>query len=296
MSLSTNSADTVSRLRLVSSHHLYLGADGEWRLAGPADTFERLRMPAPLGKAVERLLSGRASHLVAATEAGGQERLDSVLRAFAERGLLVGGEGASSATDTSARSVAVLGRCDVAVRVGELFGSVGHEVVRISGGLPDPTGFDALVCCVEWLPDRAWQHLDDRCLDAGLAWHRCYRETGTYVVGPLSIPGRTASYRDTRARRLAAAKLPGELAAAWRHLDDAPPAPADADPATAAMIAGILVNDVLAFLGDRLIPTEGTQLVIDPSRMSVDRHPVLPLPAEVLPAEVLPAERAGASW
>ena len=280
----------LDRVRLVSSHHLYRGPDSQWRLAGPNDTAERLGVSAELGAELERLLTGQISYPVAAQHAGDPERLDAAVRGFAARGLIV--EGATrdvASTATRLRMVGVLGAGPIADQLVRVLRIAGHDVQRSTqvddAGLSDAVSEDVIVACAAELPDTSWQHLDDRCRLAGAAWHRCHHETGTWVVGPFTVPGRTASYRDTRARRLAAARLPAELAALWRHLDHSATTLSgcsEINPGMAAVVAGFLATDVLAFLEERPVPSAGYQLVVDPSTLAVERHPVLPLPTEVL--------------
>lgn len=269
-------------VRLIPSHHLYRAADSSWRLAGPGDTYERLRLAPAVGAALEGLLTGRVSAAAAAAQAGGESVLAGVLAALDQRGLLVP---EPLAEHQPSATVLVLGVGAIALRMAELIGSAGHQVRRGDPAEPDAgelAAVDVVLACADWLPDAQWQELDARCAAARRAWHRCYREGTRYVLGPFSQPGRTASYRETRARRLAAARHPEELAAAWRHLDTRPPERIEPDAATSAVLAGMLSADLLAFLRRRPIPTEGCQLVIDPATMVVDRHVVLPLPVQVI--------------
>lgn len=108
----------------------------------------------------------------------------------------------------------------------------------------------------------------------------CYAEGLRWYVGPCSLPDRTPTYAETRARRLAAAGLPDELRSYWEYLDrdqDLPPVPWPS-PGGAAVIAGLLVADALAYLAGRGVPSEGYQLGVDPDGASICRHPVLSLP------------------
>jgi hypothetical protein len=277
--------------RLATGHHLYPGTDGGWRLAGPAGTYERLRLPPAVGAALERLLSGRVTYGAAAVEAGDSHLLDTALLALRERGLL--SEGSAPGLMPDGPPAAVLGEGLIARQVAEVLAAAGHRVRRNASWVgADLDGAGVVVACACWLPDRAWQEFDADCSRTGLAWHRCHREGDRFVLGPFSVPWRTASYHDTRARRLAAARQPAELAAVWRQLDTSPPPVVDPDVATSAVIAGVLAADVLAFLQHRRIPTEGAALVIDPDTLVIDRHPVFPLPAEVLDGWVTDSRQA----
>jgi hypothetical protein len=108
----------------------------------------------------------------------------------------------------------------------------------------------------------------------------CYAEGTRFFVGPLSVSGRTASYTDTRNRRLAAARAPDELLGHWRYLDEGEHLPPLAwpSPSGAVVVAGLVVSDVLAYLRGEYPPSDGDQIEIDLSRFEVRRHPVLPIP------------------
>ncbi|HEX2301459.1 MAG TPA: hypothetical protein VHH34_23655, partial [Pseudonocardiaceae bacterium] len=278
----TGPADEVRLGRLVESHHLYLGADGGWRLAGPDDTFERLRVSPAVGAALERLLCDQVSYPDAVAEAGDRDAVDRALNAFAERGLLVAAP-ARGAAIVRPKPVMVLGAGRIAAQVAALLVTAGQPVRRRTApGTVDLDGASAVIACAGRLTDAEWQELDAACRREGLAWHRCYREGGRHVVGPFSVPQRAAGYRGTRARRLAAARHPAELAASWKHLDSRHVPSPEPGPAISAIVAGILATDLIAFLEEQRIPTAGHQLVIHPDTLVVDRHPVLPLPVAVL--------------
>ncbi|MBB4915960.1 hypothetical protein [Streptosporangium saharense] len=246
---------------IAPGHHLYVGPDGTWRscdenerftrLTGRADLLERMREQAYLG--------------------GNAPDLEPLVTALRERGVL---------TDPSPGGGEPLRVC---VR-GE--GPVAAETVRLLAGtgtalaVDDPATADAVVECAGWLPDGHWLRLDDD----GAVRHRCHVEGRRLVVGPMTVPGRTASYRDLRGRRLAAAALPDELAGLWTYLDEGvagtvplPPVPWP-NPGAVAVAAGLLVNDLLTWWAGDLPATSGLQLVVDPASGRVERHPVLPLP------------------
>jgi len=167
----------------------------------------------------------------------------------------------------------------VAELTGELLGSQ----VRVVRGPVERGSFaerDLVVSCAGWLPDIRWRQIDSWSAEHGVGWHRVHAEGCRFVLGPFSVPGRTASYADTRARRLAAAGLADELEGHWAHLDTAEDLPAVPWPAPGgvALIAGLLASDVLAWLSGQPVPTNGYQLEVDPATGSIQRHPVLPLP------------------
>jgi len=195
---------------------------------------------------------------------------------LAERGLL---DTAPAATDLRSRVVGIEGDGPIASMVADLLGPV-TTVARTSLDPETLAGLDAAVSCTGWLPDAHWQRIDRWCLAAGVAWHRCYSEGGRFHVGPLLVPERTAGYADTRARRLAAARLPDELRGLWAYLDAGGPMPPVPwpDPGGVAVVAGMLVADVLAHLSGRPVPGGDQQLEVDPATLGVTRHAVLPLP------------------
>ncbi|HKR50640.1 MAG TPA: hypothetical protein VJT72_13890 [Pseudonocardiaceae bacterium] len=101
-----------------------------------------------------------------------------------------------------------------------------------------------------------------------------------WVLGPLSWPGRTAGYADTRSRILAAAAHADELQEYWNYLDSAgwlPPVPVT--PAgTSVVVVGLLIADILAALSGEDMPSEGNQVLVDIRTCRVERHPVRALP------------------
>ncbi|MCK9921752.1 hypothetical protein MXD61_07590 [Frankia sp. AgPm24] len=276
---------------LAPGHHLYRGADGSWRYSAPGDVFVRIggddRL-LTLVQGVEAGLSGvvvpaadrtAVSHVSAALTARGVLRApDRVAAAQVPPVWKVWIEGDGPATERLVDLLVELldsvdgapGRDANAVRVQCTVGALDEAVVA---------GSQVVVSCAQWLPDDRWRTLDRWCADHGTPWHGCYAEGDGFVVGPLSIPGRTASYRDTRGRRLAAAALPDELRAHWAYLDSDAPRPAARFPRTAvAVLAGLLAADLLALAAGTIVPSEGHQLVVNPRAASINRHPVLPLP------------------
>jgi hypothetical protein len=101
----------------------------------------------------------------------------------------------------------------------------------------------------------------------------------------MAVPGSTASYEDVRGRRLAACGVPEELLGYWRYLDSttaAPPVPWPSAGAT-AMVAGLIVHDILTWRDTATAAAQGFQLCVDPATSAVSRHPVLPLPRTTRP-------------
>jgi hypothetical protein len=278
------------RLRLRAGHHLYRGPDGSWRLAGPQDAFHRIHVPADVGEALRRICTAGLPPAAAGAEVDDPSALADAIEALEQHGCLVP---ANRAADPVPRSgcVAVAGSGAVAERFSRLMRDCGVRVVTLAHDAADDdpvvaavTQADLLVACADWLPDSRWLTLDAIACDRGVPWHRVHCEGARWYLGPLTIAERTASYRDTRARRLAAADHPDELACAWAFLDRSEHRPPmdPPDPAVAAVLAGLLAADALAVLSSRTAPSEGHQVELDASTLMVRRHPVLPLPYEVL--------------
>jgi thiazole/oxazole-forming peptide maturase SagD family component len=274
-------ADSV---RLAPGHHLYAGADGVWRCALPGDRFLRLRAPSGVVQRAQQLLQRRAGAPGddAATSVADQpvdtSGLGPFLESLAERGLLETAE--PQASDLSGKVVFLEGDGPIARFVADQL----EPHVKVLRGTADHAaviGADLVISCGGWLPDAHWRQVDSWCVTEGVPWHRCYIEGTDAVVGPCWLPGRTASYADTRGRRLAAAKVPDELRELWSHLDSGPDLPAVPwpGPGGIAVVGGLLVSDALELLRGGPVPTEGQQIRVDPKRVVLHRHPVFPLPS-----------------
>jgi hypothetical protein len=255
---------------LAPGHHLYRTPDGSWRYSGPADRFVRVNADDALLSLVARAAATGAQP---PATAGLREGVDRVRAALLANGVLTD---AAAGTPSRLR-VHLEGDTPVVRMLADLLG----DDVSASGPVEqaDPAATDVLVTCAQWLPDRRWQDVDDWCQKHSVAWHSCYAEADCFVVGPLWIPGRTASYRDTRGRRLAAASMPDELRAHWSYLDSGEPTPTPAwTPATVALVAGLIAADLEALRAGCPPPSEGHQLVLDVGHAALRRHRVLPLP------------------
>ncbi len=263
---------------IAPGHHLYRGPDQRWRYSAPDDVFVRVGGDDHLLETLQRLEhTDRPDGAGNVLPAGDVELLDRMRAALTERGV-VAGPVDPAAEPGRAWRVRVLGTGPVADALGRLLG----DAVRTGDMHCDETTAatcEMLISCAAWLPDRDWQQIDYWCRRHGTPWHRCHWEGTKLVIGPLSVPGVTASYRDTRGRRLAAAGLPDELLAHWAYLDSDAPIPATpGDPTAAAVAAGLIAADVQAVRDGRPAPSAGHQLVFDPSSARLTRHPVLPLP------------------
>ncbi|MGH3615926.1 MAG: YcaO-like family protein [Pseudonocardia sp.] len=201
------------------------------------------------------------------------------LTGLAERGLLADSPLARHG-DLAEKAVWVEGDDPIAALVADLL----EPHVKVTRGLLDRAeldGLDLAISCAGWLPDVRWQQVDRWCGDAGVAWHRCHAEGVRFQLGPMFVPGHTASYADVRARRLAATRVPDELRGLWAYLDRGqglPPVPWP-DPGGLAVVAGALVGDALAYLSGSPVPSFGHQLCISGAELDIERHPVLPVPA-----------------
>ncbi|WP_436535815.1 hypothetical protein [Actinoplanes sp. HUAS TT8] len=251
--------------RLTAGCHLYEGPDGVWRYYLPGDRFVRITAPADLLAATRRTLHG---HPVAEPPAGTAE----LVAALKDQGVL-----APAGSAPRRGRVQVRGDGPIAALLTGLLRE-GHDLV--DPGAEVTAGIDVVLSCAGWLPDAAWRELGATCERLGVAWHGCYAEGTRWFTGPMAVPGRTAGYADTRARRLGACGVPDELIAYWKYLDrgvDLPPVPGPG-PGASAIIAGVLAADVEAFLTSGAPAAAGQQLEIDPATLAVTPHPVLPLP------------------
>ena len=281
----TSAAGSSEPVRLRAGWHLYRGPDTAWRLCGPEDTFERLNVPPSVGAALERILCAEQSYADALAQVGEPAILAAAVDALRERGCLVSAAEATATAPQGGR-VAVSGEAIIAGPLADLLRDGGVRVFGFPSDARDDVigdafrNVDVLVACAGWLRDEDWVRLDERAEAHGVAWHRVHCEGRRWFLGPLTIAGRTATYRDTRARRLAAARHPDELASRVAALDrpDRRPPLDPPSAAVAAIVAGLLAADVLAILAGAAPPSERHQLEFDAATLELRRHPVLPLP------------------
>ncbi len=232
----------------------------------------RISGPAPLLELVRRLSTGAPADVQLTPE--DSAAFDQLVTALRGRGVLVepsGGPGGG-------RRIHVAGDNPV--------GTVAADLLRphadVTTGTVDEGAVadaDVLVSCASWLPDTEWRRVDEWCAAHGTAWHRCHAEGTRFALGPFFLPGETAGYRDTRARRLAACPVADELLEQWRYLDgDQPKPPVRWPDSGGGLLGALLAGDVLARLAGRPVPSHGHQLLVDPDTAGITRHPVLPLP------------------
>lgn len=261
---------SATPLRLRDGCHLFPLPGGVWALYGPGD--ELLRVQAEPA-AVERVLAVLGAPVPPSEALADDSEALALLGRFAERDLLIPREREPDGGLSGCR-VHVDGDGPVAREVAALLAKAGVEA-------PDaPHGeTDLVVACAGWLPDARFRALDAWCSERRIPWHSCYAEGDRFYLGPIALPGKTASYEDARARRLAASPCPHELEAFWRWLDskNAPAVPWPG-PAAVAALAGTLAADVLAVLGGFPPPSAGYQIGFEPATFTWRRHPVLPVP------------------
>lgn len=241
---------------------VFRGSDGGWHYAAPDDRFVRITGPDHLLARVPELVAGDPA----------DEGLSELAEALRERGVLPRTE----PTVVREPRVRVTGDGPVAEQLTKLLGDT------VTRGVLDEESVaaaDVVVSCADQLPDRAWQEIDRWCVRYGTPWHRCHAEPGAVAIGPFFLPGRSASYVDTRGRRLAASATPDELAALWRHLESGEPVPrVDWPMPLTAVVAGLLAADITAYAAGIEPPSLGHQLVLTTTTFTLTRHPVLPLP------------------
>lgn len=196
------------------------------------------------------------------------EVLRSLLAELTEEGVLAEQE---EALGVRGRTVSVLGDNPLAEAVRALFGEAGVKDV-------DPGSAEAVVACTGWLTDRAWCDLDAQLHEAGTPWHRAHGDGLSFFLGPLTVPGSSAGYRDTRRRLLAATDADDLLAGLWAHWDTTRSPYPWPGPGVLAATAGTLVTDVLALFSGA--PTAATrhQTRVRCSDLHRTHHPVLPVP------------------
>lgn len=271
-----------SPVRLRHGCHLYRGADGHWYLFGPGDRIVRLRVPDEHASALAVLLTSEQPVQTALADTSDPIVLSKLLTQLERSDLLLSDQ--YSPYSLRDRKIVVQGANPVAAQLLHLLKlagveSVDHVEEPSSLGLPD-----LLVTCAGWLPDTYWQSLDEWCSRQNVPWHTSYLEGDCFYIGPIALAGSTPTYRDVRARRLAAARWPDQLKGYWAYLDTKKNVTRELwpNPGVVGVVAGLLAADVLCLLAGLPIPSEGYQLEIDIATLAIHRHPVLPLPREIL--------------
>ena len=270
------------RYRLSPGFHL-LPVDEQWLLYRPDGRFARVRIRPELSEMLAALLSvDTAFSEIPSISPAVEEEVTELLDRFVAEGVAEVVEQPKTETQVC-RRVVIDGEGEVARLLMELLLTAGHEPRILEGGsrTADPES-DILVGCAGWLPDTRFRAQDRWCVENGVAWHGFYAEGNRFHIGPFWLPEdpRTVRYEDARARRLAAEIHPDGLEAYWRHIEAGrrvnPPVPPSS--AEAALIAGALATDILAWSAGETPPSHGHQLAYDRSTGCWRRHPILPVP------------------
>jgi hypothetical protein len=251
-------------------YQIYPAADGSWRYATPGEKFVRISGPDRLLRMVQEMAAGAS---VASEDTA--PALGELVAALRQRGVL--------AAEPAPRPPSHPGRVHVAGEnpVAAAVAAALRPHAEVTTGAVDEdavAGTQVLVSAAGWLPDARWRQIDQWCAEHRTAWHRVHAEGTRFALGPFFLPGRTAGYADTRARRLAACPVADELLELWRFLDGDDPKPPVRWPRS-NLLASLVVEDVLRWLDGEDVPSLGHQLLVDPDTAEISRHPVLPLPA-----------------
>lgn len=256
--------------------------DGRHLVAAPDGTFTELRLDDEQWRALRHRLGrpGEGSAPDAADDAVHQ-RVQVAVEHLRREGLL-DDDRLGASPPRSVEVVAWPGATVVADAIATLLTLEGVTArIAAAPDRPVPPGpADVVVACAAHLPDEAWLELDDELQVAGTPSHRCWIEGTAARIGPLSVPGRSASYSDLRARRLAASSWPDELLATWRT---PPISPCPWTHAAAASAAAAVVGDLLASRRGQVpdaVAASWRELDLPTRRWSA--HPVLPLPIGIL--------------
>ena len=248
-------------VRLKPAHDIYPAADGTWRIASPGDRFDRIELPFEVAAGVARSLVGEGED---ERELGGERQ--AFLAAFVAAGYAE----AQVRPASCGGAVSLIGDAPYLSLVADLLRGAGVAAAEA------PAAGGVRVFGQLNLDDGEMDRWDAEAAEAGVARHRAFFEGGRWFVGPLTLPGQTATYADYRSRRLAACDVPGELVEYWRRLPGL--RRRMPSPGVLALIAGFLVSDILAVLDGRRPPTAGFQVELDPDTLLTTWHPVLPLP------------------
>lgn len=278
---------TASSFRFSPGHHVFETADEGWLLYEPSGAFVRLRAPADALRALTAFVQDDAA-------AGEPDAaVSDLLTRFEARGVIERGVPRSRAVEPApdagtARRARITGSGPIAAALDRLLETedgLRADTTAIGGVAIDEMGLDdvdLVIDCAGWLPDTRWRARDEGCRERSIAWHGCYAEGGRFYLGPFFAPDdpSTASYRDVRARRLAAAPYPEGLEGYWRHVEEGQVVTAVDWPNAGgvARIAGALAADVIAWSRGETPPSHGHQLAFDPSTGRWTWHPVLPVP------------------
>lgn len=272
-----------ARYQLAPGFHL-IPFQENWLLYRPDGRFARLKLDPSLPAAAIRLLAGEDVRTLDVE----LEKLEHLFNALLAQDAIqpkVSGVEVSPNPLPNRSRVAIDGQGIIVLYLVDFLRQGGLDVsqgVAADSQAPSSEPPDVVVCCAGWLPDAHFQRLDGWCVERGVAWHGVYVEGHSYYLGPFWLPDdpRTVRYGDARSRRLAAEALPDGLEAYWQYLDGGHRVPNPEPPtsAEAALLAGALAHDILAWSAGQTPPSHGHQLAFDRSTGRWQRHPVLPVP------------------
>jgi hypothetical protein len=260
----------TSRLQLAPGTCLAPDVDGTLLLWTPDDAFLRVHGSPETLSLFRAVAGGSLTPERALEQAPDPDELVDLLESCRREGLLT--PHLEPAPLPSLR-VGLLDTNPLAAATATVLESAGFMVASAD---EEPFSGDLVLSCAGYLPDDEWLALSDRCLQVGRAWHMVYAEGNRWYIGPLFVPGVTASYRDVRLRRLSAADRPAELLRCWQWLATEPPPPAWPDAAGCAILAGVIAQDILAWARGELVAN--VQHAVRLAPFALEAHPVLPLP------------------
>jgi hypothetical protein len=272
---------------LAPGHHLYPADDGAWRYSAPYDRFVRVTGDPATLAVFQRLVHGGMEPDPESMAEVDPDAFTQLSEMFAARELLDPAATAvlPTAPERADRATALVAIEGGDTPLGRAVTRLLEQATRVVQGPVDEGAVhaaDLVVSCAGWLPDTHWQELDRWCATHQTPWHRLHAEDVRFFLGPLTVPGRTASYGDLRGRRLAASAVADELLRHWSYLDDPaqtrPQVPWPGD-AGLAVLAGLAVHDVLTYLRTGAPAVVDAELEVDLASMTIAHHHVLPLPA-----------------
>lgn len=259
------------------------GAEG-WVLQGLDGGYTRVHVPADLMTQAAPVLWGRLAPATALADECAHEDLAELLERFAAAGYL--DEEPARAAGQGGR-VLLVGSGAIASSCARLLGNENVSTAPDLAALDGPAGglaavlcaHDVVLACAQHLTDAAWLRLDELCRQHGRPWQRCHIEGHQAWIGPCTLPGPAAGYSDLRARRLAAEALPRLRAAHWQALDRGPAGRSwEPSAPAAALVAALLVQDVVALLRGAAPPGAGRLTRVALTTLEIHHHHVLPVP------------------
>ncbi len=282
---------SVPTVRFRSGHHVFETENDGWLLYEPSGAFVRLRAPADALRALTSYVqSDAAPSQPDAAVADLLTRFEA--RGVVERVVLGQNQVVEPSPNTGTdRRVRIAGSGPIATALARVLEA--ESGLRVHAAATDNTrldGVDVVIDCAGWLPDGRWRARDVACRQQSVAWHGCYAEGDRFYLGPFYAPDdpATTSYRDVRARRLAAAPYPEGLEGYWRYLEDGQAVTTVDWPNAGgvAQLAGAVAADIIAWSRGETPPSHGHQLAFDPTTGRWTWHSVLPVPRGLMTESV----------